>query len=135
MKSLSLIIVMENEILNHDNIIPPDFDDLNIMDALQEQDGRLENFEVEETSSEPEVMPDEEENVCKICRLPGEDSNPLYHPCKCSVRHKRSFSSKTYFCLILFFEVSLTFLKHQSKGFDKICTRAMLIGLVKAFQQ
>lgn len=27
---------------------------------------------------------DEEEDVCRICRMTGEDDSPLYYPCACS---------------------------------------------------
>lgn len=35
---------------------------------------------------------DVEEQCCKICRLPSEADNPLYYPCKCSVRQSRNHS-------------------------------------------
>lgn len=28
----------------------------------------------------------DDENTCKICRLGSSEDNPLYYPCKCSVR-------------------------------------------------
>jgi E3 ubiquitin-protein ligase MARCH6 len=28
--------------------------------------------------------PDDEEDVCRICRTPGDDDSPLYYPCACS---------------------------------------------------
>lgn len=47
------------------------------------------------SAQEPEVVPsstletamtddDELETVCRICRMPAEAENPLYHPCRCS---------------------------------------------------
>ena len=27
---------------------------------------------------------EEDEEVCRVCHGPGEDRQPLYHPCKCS---------------------------------------------------
>eukprot|EP00884_Botryococcus_braunii_P018506 jgi/Botrbrau1/5339/Bobra.0346s0013.1 len=49
---------------------------------------------------------DEHEIVCRICRMPADADNPLYHPCKCSgsIRHVHSS------CLSLWLERS----KHDS---------------------
>ncbi|CAM6094443.1 unnamed protein product [Calypogeia fissa] len=46
----------------------------------------------QETVSEPEKaskgasghLADDEEDVCRICRTPGDDESPLYYPCACS---------------------------------------------------
>lgn len=32
----------------------------------------------------PDGDPDDEEDVCRICRTPGDDDSPLYYPCACS---------------------------------------------------
>lgn len=32
----------------------------------------------------PDGDPDDEEDVCRICRTPGEADSSLYHPCACS---------------------------------------------------
>lgn len=36
-----------------------------------------------ENEAEPDL---DDENTCKICRLGSSEDNPLYYPCKCSVR-------------------------------------------------
>jgi hypothetical protein len=41
-------------------------------------------FEEDNAESAQEVVDDEQ--FCKICRLGSEEGNPLYYPCKCSVR-------------------------------------------------
>lgn len=49
----------------------------------------------EETSLEPKKasiagaelqnnLPEDEDDVCRICRTPGDDESPLYYPCACS---------------------------------------------------
>ena len=32
----------------------------------------------------PDADPDDEEDVCRICRTPGDADSSLYHPCACS---------------------------------------------------
>jgi len=39
-----------------------------------------------ENVAAPDSNGDSEEQLCKICRLGSEEGNPLYYPCKCSVR-------------------------------------------------
>ena len=36
-----------------------------------------------------EYLEEEDDDCCRICRLPAEQGRPLYHPCKCSgsIRH------------------------------------------------
>lgn len=41
--------------------------------------------EPENTSPEAQEL-DGEEPTCKICRIGSYEDNPLYYPCKCSVR-------------------------------------------------
>jgi E3 ubiquitin-protein ligase DOA10 len=59
------------------------------------------------TSAQFDLTDDEEhETVCRICRMPAEPDNPLYHPCRCSGSIRYVHSS----CLSLWLERS----KHDS---------------------
>lgn len=62
------------------------------IEPLVDEDAAVEDAEVANTSvveNEAEPEPDDE-NTCKICRLGSSEDNPLYYPCKCSVRSSLS---------------------------------------------
>lgn len=59
---------------------------------------------------------DELETVCRICRMPAEADNPLYHPCRCSGSIRYVHSS----CL----NVWLARSKHDS---CEVCASAYLL--------
>ena len=62
--------------------VPPPLEDANVVGGVPS-----------ETAAASETHGDSEEQLCKICRLGSEEGNPLYYPCKCSVRRPPSSRS------------------------------------------
>lgn len=78
---------------------PGDLPDEPILPLL----GEIEVVEEAEPTNTSEIQnkPEaelEDENTCKICRLGSSDDNPLYYPCKCSVRRHTSVVGLIHNC-------------------------------------
>ncbi|KAL3696408.1 hypothetical protein R1sor_010484 [Riccia sorocarpa] len=58
--------------------------ELVVPEPISRQDERLEAEERESKRTATKNAADDEEDVCRICRTPGDDDSPLYYPCACS---------------------------------------------------